>query len=343
MLSSQKIILSLGLLGLGVCTWFGFRPSLPQAEWLTVEAQRTVTIGQPLVLRVTTNATTPAGILAVDLHWSNARRESRGMLSGATSQRVNPGKTTLTYYLPVPPRKDMAYVRAIIYTGPTRRWDTRTAAATSDPIWIVSTKERSPQDDELRRLAVYDQKPSPSAIRQDSPTVQAVIAILWMVGVVRWWQRGTGFLKPGSHDPKSSTWFSDRSAALACLVAATWEALPIEERFGQWARAYAVDHGWYGDRAPYQLVLTCAIVMGAAGLSAIAWIRNRDWSHRFTWLGLGAYAGLTLASLLSLHQVDTLLAKTVLTLSALQCGQVSAAAIAIVGCSLARPATQPET
>ena len=82
--------------------------------------------------------------------------------------------------------------------------------------------------------------------------------------------------------------------------------------------------------------------MGAAALCAIAWIKNRDWAHRFTWLGIGAYAGLTLASLLSLHQVDALLAKTVLSLSALQCGQVSAAATAVAGCSLALQATQPE-
>ena len=340
MLSSPKIILSLGLLGLGLCTWFVFRPSQPQAAWITVEAQRTATIGQPLLLRVTTNSKTPEGILAVDLHWSNARREYRGVLSGATSQRVKAGKTTLTYYLPVPPRKDMAFVRAIIYTGPTRRWDTRTAAATSEPIWIVSTKERSPQDDELRRLAVYDQKPSPSAIRQDSPTIQAAIAILWMAGMALWWRRGASSPEPGSNGLKSTAWFSDRSAALACLVAATWEALPIEERLGQWARAYAVDHGWYGDRAAYQLVFTCVIVMGAAGLSAIAWIRNRDWAHRFTWLGLGAYSGLTLASLLSLHQVDALLAKTVLSLSALQCGQLAAASIAILGCWLARAAVK---
>ncbi|MCX6954769.1 MAG: hypothetical protein NTV51_21645 [Verrucomicrobia bacterium] len=81
--------------------------------------------------------------------------------------------------------------------------------------------------------------------------------------------------------------------------------------------------------------MTTLVLVAAVAAVAAVWIRQRDAAHRAVWLGLGIYAGVSLASLLSLHKVDAVLARLVLTLSTLQLIQLAAAILAVSGSGLA--------
>jgi hypothetical protein len=317
-----------GALALGALAWFALRPARIPSAWLTVEAPRLAAVGRPLIVRVTTNAATPPGVVTVDLHWTTVHDENRGFLSGASAQPVTAGKSPLTFSLPVPSRDELGSVRAVIYAGSTHRWADRVAAVTSDPLRVVAAAELGSSDAELRSLAVFDQRSDPVVVRQDSTVVQVIVAFVWAACGVGWWRRGMAS-QPSGHTGQAER-VSWRAPALACLIVAVWETLPLEGVIGDWARAYFISHRWYGGRTGLQLALTCMIVMTIAVSSVAVWCKIRDGAGRCTWLGVGAYAALTGASLLSLHEVDVVLAKRVFAISTLQLGQLAVSGFAFV-------------
>lgn len=315
--ASRRILLQFALLGLGVLAWYWLGKPQGTATWLTVEAPRTAVVGQPLVLHVTTNAATPA-VLTADLHWSTGRRESRGFLSGSPAQPAGAPGTTLTFRFDVPEREEMGYVRAVIYGGKTAGWGRHTHAATSDYVPVKPSKSAAGTP-APRELAMFDQKHDPTVVRLDPPGMQTVIAVLWAAGAVRWWRRG-------------------RVLALACLAATLWEALPLEGWIGGQARAFAISHRWYEDRLGIQIVVTAAIAVATAAAGALIWSRHREPALRCAWLGLAGYAGVSLASLCSLHRVDEVLATVLLDVTLLQVVQLAAALLTVAGALLTRPA-----
>lgn len=310
MSASRRLLLLLALLGLGVLAWYWLGKPQGTATWLTVEAPRTGVMGQPLVVRVTITAATPA-VLTADLHWSTGRRESRGFLSGSTAQPAGAPGSVVTFRLDVPPRPEMGYVRAVIYGGPTKGWRGHTHAATSDylPIKPATSSGSAPAS---RELTMFDQKHDPTVVRLDSPLMQAMIAVLWAAGVIRWWRRG-------------------RALALACLAATVWEALPLEGWIGEHARAFAISHRWYADRTGIQIMVTALIAVATVAAVAMIWMRHRDSARRCAWLGLAGYAGVSLASLCSLHKVDEVLATMLLGVTLLQVVQLAAALVTTIG------------
>ncbi len=320
---------------LGALAWLAMRPTPAPAAWLTVEAPQTATADRPLTLRVTPTAKTPPGmLLKADLHWTTTHDEHRGVLSGAPAQSVTGPTAPLVFSLAVPARPELGSVRAVIFAGPTARWDDRVAAATSDPIKIVTAAELPTSDAALRPLPVFDQRPDPAVLRQDSRWLQVFITLIWVAaGVFCWRQRTPSRSAPPVGEvAESSRWLP----VIGCLLAAVWEILPMETLIGGFARDHFVAQRWYGGRASLQLALTSVLAAAAFWLSLKIWRHAADRARRLTWLGLGLYATLSLTSLLSLHEVDVWLAKPILSASLLQLGQLATAALALIGCASPR-------
>ena len=327
----------LALLAIGTGTWFWLNAPGETAAWLKVEGPRVAVVGQPFVLRIATNSATPAGVLSADLHWSTTRHENRGFLSQATAQPVPTPGSTLTFSVPVPTREDIGYARAVVYAGPTSSWQERVEAATSEFISVVSVGEAAREGAESREIAMFDQRPDPAPIRQDSGFVRALIATLWAAATAMWWRERRESLRGFGNDGgvAGQSW---RMLVILCLGATLWEVLPLEGAIGEWARALAISHRWYGERVGFQVVFTSLIIVVIIGSIAVMWARNRDGARRCVWLGLGGYAGVSLVSLLSLHKVDVLLAARILGISTLQWVQVTATILAVGGSARARSA-----
>ena len=327
--STRKLSLFLALLSCGVGAWFWLNAPGETAAWLKVEGPRIAVVGQPFVLRITTNSATPAGVLSADLHWSTTRHENRRFLSQGIAQPVEARGATLIFPVAVPTREDLGYVRAVVYIGPTSRWQERIEAATSEFISVVSVAAAARGGAESREIAMFDQRPDPAPFRQDSRFAQALIATFWAAAALWWWERRK--TPPGLGDGDGAATQNWRVPASFCFGAAVWEALPLEGIIGEWARAFAINHRWYDERVGFQVVITSLIIVAAFGLIAAMWARNRNGASRCVWLGLGCYAGVSLASLVSLHKVDAVLAATIRGISVLQWVQVAAAMLAVGG------------
>lgn len=314
---------------LGALAWLALRPTPAPAAWLTVEAPRSAAVDRPLTVRVTPTAKTPPGLMIkADLHWTTTHDEHRGVLSGAPAQAFNGSTSPLVFSLAVPARPELGSVRAVIFAGPTARWDDRVAAVTSDPIKIVPAADLSTTDAALHPLPVFDQRPDPAVIRHDSPWLQGIITLMWVAaGVFCWRQRTPSQPATPVVEVVKTSW---RLPAIGCLLAAGWEILPMETLIGGFARDRFVAQRWYGGRAGLQLALTTVLVAAAFWMCLKIWRHAADRARRLTWLGLGLYATLALTSLLSLHEVDVWLAKPILSGTLLQLGQLSAAALTLI-------------
>jgi len=324
-----QILPLLGALVLGALAWLALRPTPAPAAWLTVEAPRSAATDRPLTVRVTPTAKTPPGLMIkVDLHWTTTHDEHRGVLSGAPAQAFTGTTSPLVFSLAVPARPELGSVRAVIFAGPTARWNDRVAAVTSDPIKIATTSELSTADTALHPLPVFDQRPDPAVVRPDSRWLQGLITLIWVAaGVFCWRQRSQSQPAHQVGEVVKTSW---RLPAIGCLLAAGWEILPMETLIGGFARDHFVAQRWYGGRAGLQLALTTLLVAAAFWLSLKIWHHAADRARRLTWLGLGLYATLALTSLLSLHEVDVWLAKPILSGTLLQLGQLATAALTLI-------------
>jgi len=99
-------------------------------------------------------------------------------------------------------------------------------------------------------------------------------------------------------------------------------------------RSFVIAHGWYELRYGYQQILTLAALFAAGALVIMAWKRMRTVPLRLGIAGLGLYAAVTLAALVSMHEMDALLAVPLLSVPLLQVVQLSAVALALLGALL---------
>jgi hypothetical protein len=320
----RPVVLPLGLLLLAAAVLFGALRPRAQAAWLRVEAPPHALVGQMLSVRVTLTEPTADVWLAVDLHAMSTRREPRGFLSSSSPQRVARTTRAYTFEVPVVAADDLGHVQAIVFLSPSGRWEDRLRAASTVAIPVGSKGTTG----RLEPIPAYDPAEEVASLPAASPALRVSIAALWLLaGLVLCWTR--------SRPPAREAAFTDparrRSGwlALACAAAAVWELSNAETSLASHARAVAFEHRLYYERRSLQEWITIAVVMGTVALAALRLWPSRDGGGLLP-AALWLYAAISLTNLLSFHELDRLLAASVLSVPLVQVAKLSAALAGLV-------------
>jgi hypothetical protein len=307
--------LAVCLLSVGALTWlFLSRPPSPSV-WCALESQSYGTVGQPFHVRVTLRKPLSAQDVKIDLHWATVRTERRGFLIGATHTPGSGRALTLDVTVDVPARDALGYIYAVVFVSPTASWADHTLAAISEPV-VVHRAASAPASATLHPLAVYDENDSSTVAPTDSRVVRICIALSWLLSAAACWRLRH---QPGVHP-----------LIVSCVVAASWELSSVERVLASSARNFMFEQGLYYGRQTFQIITTTIVVTSTAGLALFTLGRARGPSLRAAWIGFWLYAGTAIAGLISLHNVDALLAATVAGVSAQQIARLSAAFIAFL-------------
>jgi len=301
--------LSLAVVLLAAFAWFGVLRPRPVSTWIRVETPPHAILGKGFPVRVTLDAPVGNARLAVDLHWLGSRSTARGFLVGSAPQRVDGRRDAYTFELPVDARTDLGQVQVILFLSPSGRWEDRIKAATTAPIPVQPHGTLAP----FTTISVYDVRDE--SIPQSTPSVvlRALIAVLWLLNSIALWRRGARL----------------RWMAAACLLAALWELSSLETFIPQIARAAALEHELYAERFWAQQWSTLAFLAGVLGW--LAFTLRHSPLHRTDGIAaaLGLYAGISLSSLVSLHEIDRILAVTILSIPFAQVAKLSVAVVVL--------------
>lgn len=313
-----------GLLGLGIIgllLWFAIEMARPRARWLAVEAPSRIPVGQVFPVHVRLLSPGESGYLDVDWHGSTSARDNLGFQAAGGSQRLNPSLTNLEFSIRLPDRRELAYVRGVVFLSRTGRWSDRTRVAETEELRIV----RGPapgvgEGASLRRLAVHtpDSRPPPPV-----PVVRGVRTAttgFLMLGAVLAGLRRVGERR-GGRSGRGWGWL-----ALALGASAGWESFGLGEVVMQNFRVAALMHGLYGHRELPQRIVT--VSLATAALACGAAIARARWSvsTRVSALGWILWGAVAVLSALSLHAVDQLAACRLLGVPALQTVRLAGAA-----------------
>jgi hypothetical protein len=263
-------------------------------------------VGEPFHIKVTLRQPISLNDVRVDLHWATGRREPRGFLVEAalTSEET----ATLDATVRIPSRADLGFVQVVVFVSPSGMWADHTLAATSEQI-AVRHVSSAPASSVLNPLAVYDDTATDPAVPADSYVLNICITLLWLTSVV--------VLRRHSTEPGAAP------LLVACLLAASWELLPIEGALSRSARSVMLEQGLYYQRQAFQVFASTVVIATVAGFVALTTGGNRVW--RLAWIGFWIWTGITLIGLISLHAVDKVLAMNAAGLSASGVARLGAA------------------
>jgi len=331
--------LSLGVASLAAFAWFGVLRPRPMATWLRVETPSHAILDKGFPVRVTLDAPVRSAQLAVDLHWLGSRSTARGFLVGSPPQRVDARQEPYTFELPVDTRPDLGQVQIILFLSPTGRWEDRIESATTAPIPVQPHGTLGPVAS-TPAYAVRSESFPPSA---PSPALRISIAVLWLLSSIALWRRGA---RPGLGrdwlEPVGSRGVRLRWLAAACLLAALWELSTLETFLPQIARAAALEHDLYAERFWTQQWITLAFLAGVLAWLAIT-LRGSP-LHRKDVIAaaLGLYAGISLSSVVSLHEIDRILSVTILSIPSAQVAKLFVAIAVLVLASRGTRSSGPD-
>ena len=312
----RHIALPAVLLAVAGLTWWVVNRGPEPAGWLHVEIPEQAVIGERFPVTVVLHVTRANELVRADLHWKDSRYDSRGLLSTAPAQLTGARERAYTFDLSVPARDAMAYVYGVIYVSPTGRWTERTRVCTFEPIRVTGKSEPG-RTQKRRRVAAFDLTFQPTSKRSDSGVIRWTTATLLLVAgfICARLRRSGGVNGSSQADDDRVRW---GWLALACLVAAIWEATTAESFLGDMLRKFAVHYGLYSKRRFFQQLLTTAAVVVSASVAAAALRRARVQPASWLFCTADVYWGISAVSFISLHDVDALLATPVLTIPVVQ-------------------------
>lgn len=320
-------------LAVATITWVLVRRASRQSEWLRAEVSAQVAAGGRFAVNLTLTDPRPGQLLRVDLHWKDGQRQSRGMLSTVGAQPIRAGVRDYRFDLPVPAREGAAYLYGVVFVSPTGRWSDRTHTALLEPI-AVSPILDAEKAGRMRRIAAHDQSPGPPPKRQDSRVVRWANALFLTLAAILCWQarRREGGESGGAAGLVAVRW---TGLALACALAAGWEASAVDAALGDALRQLAMARGWYDGRRHLQEVLTGIVIAASVVGAVVALRRDHAQPASLVFSGVDAYWGIAAVSFISLHDADAWLATPVAGVPVVQVGKGAAAFAAACGALLA--------
>jgi hypothetical protein len=329
----HHVPLIVAALAVGAVSWVLITRLSDRSRWLRVEIPAQIVSGERVPVTITLRAPPPTGWLRVDLHWKNIRRESRGSLSTSRPQLIRADQTEYRFDLPVPARPGLEFVYGVIYVSPNGRWPDRTRACSTEPV-AVSVKPEPARAGKRQAITAHDQLLGPPPIRRDSRFVRWTSALFWSLsGILCWRMRGLT-RDAGSRlaNPLVTRW---AWLALACVLAAAWEASAAESGLGDVLRRFAISHGWYDDRRRLQEVLTALVIAISLVFAVVTLRRDHAQPVSLVFTSADAYWGISAISFISLHDADAWLATPVFTIPVAQVVKLAAALVAVCGAAQA--------
>jgi hypothetical protein len=268
----------------------------PEAAWLRVEAPAVIVAGEPFVATVTLLEPADGALLDVDLHASEAGEGPVRVVAAGAPRAVAGGQRTFRFALVLREPIDVARVHAIVFLSRSGQWGDAFRVARSESLAVVRGTPRA-EDLVARPLRVHDPHGAAAIGFATAPLVRTAIAALWLGAALvaaRTWRRAT----PGA---------AAGGFVVACLALAAWEALAAGPWLSDHARPLARAAGLYDGRRIAQQMGTIALAGGIGVLALIA-LRRAQWLPGLALAGIALYAVVALAGMLSLHEVDRLLA-----------------------------------
>jgi hypothetical protein len=194
-------------------------------------------------------------------------------------------------------RTDVAVVRAVIYLSRSELWSDAFRVAGSDWLDVIRGTPRA-VDIVVRPMSVHDQKDEPAIEVTNPPFLRMTIAAIWL--------GAGGFAAAASRRAAPAT--ATGLIIVLCLVLAAWEALAAGTWVADQARTLARAAGLYEERRIVQQVTTVGLVGFFGLLVAVDLRRSPPKLPGLALAGMALYAVASLADMLSLHEVDRLLA-----------------------------------
>ncbi len=274
----------------------------PPATWLTARAPAAAQADQAFIATVTLLDPMNGTYLNFDLHGQDTRHRPLRCVAAGTSVPVSSARREYTFALTTRDQAGLDRVHAVIYLSRTGSWSDRLRVARSEsfPVVRAGPGETAGTGDPIP-LVVHEQVSDPAIDVPNPPAVRLLGFLLWGAAAV-----GAGFVWRRVPPPRG--W-----PLLTLVVAATavWEVTATGTALASLARHAAQANDVYEMRRGFQQIAT-ATALGLLGvIAAVGMRRSRRPLPALALAGLGLYAVVALAGMLSLHEVDRVLAWSV--------------------------------
>jgi len=271
----------------------------PPATWLTVRAPAGVHVDQPFIATVTLLDPVDGTFLDFDLHGQDARHRSLRRIAAGTSAPVSSARHEYAFVLTLGDRPDLDRVHAVIYLSRTGSWSDRFRVAHSEVLSVVRAAPGAMATQGAAvPLVVREQIEDPAIDVPNPPAVRLLGLLLWGGAAV-----GAGFAWRRVPPPRG--W---PLVALAFAALAAWEVTAASVALADLARHVAQANDVYEARRGFQQIATATALVLLGVVAAVGIRRSRRPIPAFALAGIGLYAVVALAGMLSLHEVDRVLA-----------------------------------
>lgn len=340
--------LALGLLLGGMLTlaWVAWNQSRTRVNWLTLQGPRSVNAGHPLTVLAQVDPRWAGTSLHLDLHGSDAQKQSLGFIANLGSQIVPSNHQTLSYTVQLPPRLRAHQVHVVAFLSPVAgHWRDRIQLAQSSLLPVIPTTNALPNSTPPPTAA-----PTLHPLKLERPLYEGPIetepqprwrftaATLWLLVAIR-----LGFqsrtLTRSTQDSPSTTPSPSHSPrrylllAAACLAMAVWQSAALGHRLSDQFRQFAVAQGWYNLRTDPQQWLSLLAALALA-LTVTLLITRRATLGRphpapHLLAPLLMAASLEALNTLSWHAFDAILGTPWLGLTLFQATQIACPLVAL--------------
>ena len=268
----------------------------PASEWVRVQASSEATAGAPYVATATLLREPVGAYIHLDLHGYGPRGAPLRCVAVGGAQPLVSGASDFTYRFTVPRMPELEQLRAIIYTTRTGRWSDHVQVAASEPVRLAPPGEARTAS--TAPLRVVDQRSDPAITLEDPLWLRSAVGVLWIACAVIVAQPG----RQGSRSRRA------RFLLFLLVILALVEFTGAGSILANSARALALDHGWYDDRRRWQQLFSAVCLAALALVTTVSLRRTLTAWPTAVVLGAGVYVCASIVALLSLHEVDRLLA-----------------------------------
>ena len=274
------------------------------AKWLKVKMHASAFGDAPLQLEISLKKPVEGLYLRVDLHWMDESKKSRGYYAGSKAVQVSAKTAVYPFSYSLEKGDSAAFVFPVAYLSRDGTWGKRVKIAIGTPVPILRSKGPSGPLPLLTNRA-QDVVEQPAPPRTESLPLRLLTAGIWLLVAI--------IPLVGQKRPRN-LWLA--AAALSCSL---WEAFRLDTLVASGLRYFAWQDGWYLERRGPQYFISFIVLGIMLVLAIVLFVRSRRPSLALAWLAISAFWGIALLRVLSLHELDAVLARS---LYGFQAGQL---------------------
>ena len=316
-----------GLIGLTIAAWFALEGLRPVSTWTTLEAPAELDPDRPFPANVEFTPPLPLGRFSVDLH-APGDPDGRTTVVAVFQQELVPGQHRYHVEIPLRVAVTSEFVRAVVYLGPTGRWQDRTRAAISEDIPVTRPAASATSRSKTTvRHRMADQGGPSTIPRVRFLPARAATSMVWCIAGWLALTRGR------RSDPRRLGETGDLGRntnrfGWACLVAGVAEATDLGGRLGDVVRSFARRASVYDGREPGQQIVTALVLAGTLALFTAVGRAPASAPRRLARLATVCGLGLLAVDALSLHAIDRLAQTSAMGWPAIQSAGLACALVA---------------